>query len=111
MQGWRAKHKQCGNTFSDRVGLRSTFRKLAQASSRMKVARTPLHGMQRPAAQQLEVGSAVHVAFEQLEPRNLPLDLSLAPGQGESSRHGRSISPELFGQSLKRCNAAALGAL
>src|SRR5205085_8026536 len=35
--------------------------------------------MQHPAAQQVELRSAVHFALEQLEPCNLPLDLPLAP--------------------------------
>jgi hypothetical protein len=38
---------------------------------------SPSGGMQCPAAQQIELGSAVHVAFEQLEPRDLPFDLPL----------------------------------
>jgi hypothetical protein len=60
------------------------------------VGRTVLHQLrdrQHPAAQQIELGSAVHVTFEQLEPGNLPLDLPLAPGKGESSRDSGSISP------------------
>ena len=38
---------------------------------------SPSGGMQCPAAQQIELGSAVHVVFEQLEPRDLPFDLPL----------------------------------
>ena len=43
----------------------------------LSAVHAPLRGMEYPAAQQIERGSAVHVAFEQLEPRDLPLDLPL----------------------------------
>ena len=38
----------------------------------LSAVHAPLRGMESPAAQQIELGSAVHVAFEQLEPRDLP---------------------------------------
>ena len=49
--------------------------------------------MEHPETEQIERSSAVHFALEQLEPRNLPLDLSLALGQAEGCCDGWSVSP------------------
>ena len=52
-------------------------------------------------AQQLEAGSAVHLAFDELKPVYLPFDVTLAPGQSERFADGVDIPLEASGEAFQ----------
>ena len=52
-------------------------------------------------AQQLEAGSAIHLAFDELEPVNLSFDVALAPRQSECFAHGVDIPFETSGEAFQ----------
>jgi len=56
-------------------------------------------------AQQVELGTAIHLALEVLEPVDLAFDLTAAPGRTEGGTHGRQVGLETDGEALQvgRC--------
>jgi hypothetical protein len=52
-------------------------------------------------AQQIELGTTIHLALEVFEPVDLAFDLTAAPGRTEGVTHGRQIGPEPGGEALQ----------
>ena len=52
-------------------------------------------------AQEVEAGSAVHLAFDELEPMDLAFDVTLGPGQFESCAHGVDVSFHARGEACQ----------
>ncbi len=50
--------------------------------------------MQHAHARRIELGAAMHLALEVLEPADLPFDLAAAPGRAEGGAHRREIGFE-----------------
>ena len=63
-------------------------------------------GAQDPFAQQLEAGSAIHLALEHLEPVNLALRLTAAPRLLQSGTDGGVVSAESLGERRQRRDLA-----
>src|ERR671917_403014 len=53
---------------------------------------------EKASGQQIEPGSAIHVALQQLQPIDLAFDGTLAPGQRDRRLDGGPIRPEPFGK-------------
>ena len=53
-------------------------------------------------AEQVEVGTAIHGAFDQLQSVNVPFDRSVAPGMLKCSKNGFFVAAEMLGEVCQR---------
>ena len=49
-------------------------------------------------SEQIEVGTAIHLAFNQLQSMNLPFDLTVTPGRLQRRHHRGLIADEMGGE-------------
>jgi hypothetical protein len=70
-----------------------------------------LSGRQEEAAgQQIELGAAKHLAFQHLQPIDVPFDRALAPGQRDRRLDSRDVRPEPSGETPEGRKATGGGA-
>ena len=63
----------------------------------------PLLGSQhKTAAEEIEACPAIHLAFQHLQPIDVPFHQAVAPGQGDTGFDGRIVALETFRSALKR---------
>src|SRR5215470_13323336 len=67
--------------------------------------------MQHPQAQQIDVGPSIHLAFEQLESRDLSFNLPSTPRFSESSLNCWELSFQPVSKALQLLIRAAFGPL
>ena len=69
------------------------------------------HAIEHTLLQQIDVGSAKHLALEHFEAVNLPLYWPRAPRQGDARFHGSIICSQALCEALKRLEPAGCGPL
>lgn len=65
-------------------------------------------GMQHSLAEQVELGSTIHAAFDQLEAVDLPFNVAVAPGLGDRRAHGLLILTEPGNEATEFASSGSL---
>src|SRR5260370_29534755 len=64
--------------------------------------------MKHTRAEQRELGTTIHAAFQELEPVHMPFERPLAPGQCQSCQHRGLVLSDAFGKRLELGQTARL---
>jgi hypothetical protein len=70
---------------------------------------TKLGGMEDPQAKEIKLSPSIHLPFQAFQPIDLAFDLSLAPGEGTRSIHGRVILLHALGETFEFGHLTAFG--